>query len=300
MKFLLIALKDWKHRLKGSIILGSILGLIPTFILGRIVEEGQTPISLVLGGSIFFIGFATLLLCGDLISDERTRGTMVFLLSQPIKDWEIVLGKHLALVLLMLPAILANSLATKILASTEISIGLLYFTCLLLFTFAGGGLLLFVSTQFKRLPAIFGMWCLYAILSSVPGALFASTYTPQNWGPAFLVFILILPFFTPLIIGIAEYVKLYFPFLNLQTTNGGPGAIFSILSEIIKNPFAFITNFLIPAWNSLILLLSGAAVAFNKPGILAAIGSITAMLFTGLFFEFLASKQFRKKTPGID
>jgi hypothetical protein len=24
------------------------------------------------------------------------------------------------------------------------------------------------------------------------------------------------------------------------------------------------------------------------------------MLFTGLFFEFLASKQFRKKTPGID
>jgi len=301
LKILLIALKDWRHRLKGSIILGSVLGLIPALLLGRTIEEGQTPLSLIFGGSILSIGFATLILCGDLISDERTRGTLVFLLSQPVRNWEIAFGKHVALLLIMLPAILANTIAVNVITSTSLSTSVLYFVCLLLFVFAGGGLLLFVSTQFKRLPAIFGMWCLYEILLSAPGAFFASTYVPQSWGPAFFVFLITLPFLTPLLIGIAEYLKLYFPFLMTSgTTKGGPGAIFSLLSEITRNPAAFIPNFLIPAWNSTVLLLSGAAVAFTRPSVYAAVGSTTAMLSMGLLFGFLASKQLRRRTPGID
>jgi ABC-type transport system involved in multi-copper enzyme maturation permease subunit len=300
MKILLIALKDWRHRLKASIILGSILGLVPALLLGQAVKEGQTPISLVLGGSTLSIGFATLILCGDLISDERNRGTMIFLLSQPIRDWEIAFGKHVALLLIMLPAIIVNSIATSFLTSINVATGFLYFVCLMFFTFAGGGLLLFVSAQFKRLPAIFGMWCLYAILLSTPGAFYASSHVPESWGPAFLVFLITLPFLTPLFVGIVEYIKLYFPFLMTGMTNKGPGAVFSLLLKIIENPAAFIPNFLIPAWNSTVLLLSGAAIALERPSIYGAIGSTTAMLSMGLLFGFLASKQFRKRTPGID
>lgn len=293
-------MKDWRHRLRSSVIVGGVLGFIPAMLLGRIVEEGQTPVSLVLGGSVFAIGFAALILCGDLVSDERTRGTMVFLLSQPVRDWEIAFGKHVALLFIMLPAVLVNSITASVIASIDVLTGFLYFVCLLLYTFAGGGLLLFVSAQFKRLPAIFGMWCLYAVLFSVPGAFFASTFVPQKMGTAFFVFLVILPFLTPLIVGLAEYLTLYLPFLVTGMGNEGPGVVFTLLPRIAENPVAFIPNFFVPAWNSMTLLLSGAGIAFTRPSVYAAVGSVMALLSTGLLFGFLTAKQFRKRTPGID
>lgn len=301
MRILILMLKDWRHRLRSSVILGSLLGLIPALLLGRIVEEGQTSISLIFGGSVFAIGFTELILCGDFISDERSRGTMVFLLSQPIRDWEVAFGKLLALVLIMLPTIVVNSVASGILASIGVLTAFLYFWCLFLFVFASGGLLLFVSAQFKRLAAIFGMWCLYGVLLSIPGAFFASTLVPrESWGPAFFVFLIILPFLTPLIMGITEYLILYLPFLMTGTANEGPGVILSLLPEIAKNPTALIPNFFIPSWNSTILLLSGASTALESPSIYVAVGSGIALLSMGLFFGFLASKQLRRKTPGMD
>ncbi|MFQ6074224.1 MAG: ABC transporter permease [Candidatus Bathyarchaeia archaeon] len=300
MRLFILALKDWRYRLRSSIILGSILGFLPAMLLGRIVEEGQTPISLIFGGSSFAIGFGALILCGNFISDERSRGTLVFLLSQPIRDWEVAFGKLLALLLTMLPLIVVNSVTVTFMASLDVFTGFLYFVVLFLYTFAGGGLLLFVSAQFKRLPAIFGMWCVYAILLSIPGAFFASAYVPQNWGGAFLFFLIILPFLTPLIIGFVEYILISFPFMMSGMNKEGPGMIFSLMPNLIKKPVAILPNFFVPSWNSTVILLSRGWTVLEKPSINAAVGSGVALLLMGLLFGFLASKQLRKRTPGID
>jgi len=294
-----IALKDFGHRLKGSVILGGILGLAPALLLGRIVEEGQTPASLIFGGSVLALGFATLLLCGDLIADERSRGTMLFLLSQPLHDWEIAFGKLFALLLIMAPAILVNSIAVYIVASTGLLAALTYTLCLTLYILAGGGLLLFVSARFKRLPAIFGMWCAYAILLSLPGAFFAAGFVPaESWGPAFFTFLIILPFLTPLMIGIAEYAALHFPFL--VAGGKGPGAVFSLLPKMVEHPAAFLPNFFIPGWNSVVLLLGGTSDTFGNPGVVGWLGSGAALLAMSLLFGLLTAKQLRRTTPGID
>jgi ABC-type transport system involved in multi-copper enzyme maturation permease subunit len=300
LKILLIGLKDWRHRLVSSVIIGGIMGFIPAMLLGQIVEEGQTPISLVFGGSTLSTGFAALILCGNFISDERSRGTLVFLLSQPIRDWEIAFGKLLAILLTMLPLIVVNSVTVKSVASLDVSTSFIYFAVLFLYTFAGGGLLLFVSAQFKRLPVIFGMWCVYAILLSVPGAFFVSAYVPENWTGAFLIFLLILPFLIPLLIGFVEYVLINFPFMMTGTTSEGPGMLFSLLPNLLQKPVSVLPNFFVPSWNSTVLLLSSGWTVLEKPSIIAAFGSVVSLLSMGLLFGFLASKQFRKRTPGID
>jgi ABC-2 type transport system permease protein len=103
-----------------------------------------------------------------LIAEERRNRTMTLLMSAPLSMTEIVLGKYLGLlVFLLLPAMLATSMAAALSIGTNLDLGLLATNALglvlLLATFSAVGL--FASSA-TRHPAVSAVLTLGILLGS--------------------------------------------------------------------------------------------------------------------------------------
>src|SRR4030042_5506643 len=61
------------------------------------------------GISLLFLVLVTQVLTMRLLSDEQRQGTMELLLTSPLKDWEVVLGKYLASLAILLVMMLLTA-----------------------------------------------------------------------------------------------------------------------------------------------------------------------------------------------
>ncbi len=64
-------------------------------ILGALVSQFAPGVDIVLGPLVFLLLFVTPAITMHLLSDEQRMGTIELLLTSPIKDWELVVGKWL-------------------------------------------------------------------------------------------------------------------------------------------------------------------------------------------------------------
>jgi ABC-type transport system involved in multi-copper enzyme maturation permease subunit len=300
-RVLLIARKEVKRRLLAAVVVGALLGAIPA-IVTSIVAIGSQLVAL--GISIPFLAFALFLVGADIVAEERSKGTYPILLALPFRDSEIVLGKLLGLLVLIIPALLAN-LATLVLVTTKGRIPNLatlfrhidpaYILALILFLTFSASLLILVSAQFQRLPAIFLVYLFYNLLLALPSAasLSRAVATPEE-APIFPVFWPLFAFFTPLIYGVAELLFTRLPFILAQALQaGGPGAIIVIIRGLPGDlPFT-LTSLFNPLWHTTLLLLQGSTYFPAHPAT-PLIGIAATLLLIGLL-SHLAKLQLRER-----
>ena len=86
------------------------LGLTGVFFVSDMTEAfAEASVRGIVDWASFFIIFLAPLLTMRLLAEEQKLGTLELLLTSPVRDWEVVLGKYLAS-LLVLAAILAVTL----------------------------------------------------------------------------------------------------------------------------------------------------------------------------------------------
>lgn len=291
-RILLIAKKEVKRRLFLSLAIGITFGFASA--LAGLTFFGESTL-ISFGTSLLILNFALFLLGADIIAEERSKDTLSFLLTLPLRDIEIVLGKLLGLMMMIAPAILVNVILTS---SRGIYLGfnLDYFLSLSLYLLFSASILLFVSSQFQRLPAIFLVFLFYNIILNIPGAFWLSrtVITPEP-APLFPVFLIVFSFLTPLLFGIVEYISLKMPFLAPQILQaGGPGTMIIILKRLPEDLSFSIVNLFSPLWHSSLLLLKKSR--FFDVFDLSTPVAVSSIILTVVIIVLLITYQLRRGT----
>ncbi len=292
---LLIARKEVKRRFTSSLVIGIVFGTVSALI-GSIFWNSVPMISFAI--SVLILNFALFLLGANIISEEKSKGTYSFLLTLPLRDIEIILGKLFGLMLIMAPAIFINILVITSLSfwRGEMAFNYNYLTALCLYLLSSASLLILASSQFQRLTSIFLTFISYQIILTIPGAYWLCRATPSlNSALIFPIILITFSFFTPLVFGISEFLSLKIPLMApmiLQTD--GLGAILSIFQKLPKDPAFTLINLFSPLWNSSLLLLGGSDI-LQTHSFVGPI-SIFSIIFMVVITNLLASYQLRQRT----
>ena len=290
---LLIAKKEVKKRFFLSLVIGIIFGFVSA-LPGSFFWHRSQMISF--GISILILNFALFLLGANIISEEKTEGTLSFLLTLPLKNIEIIFGKLLGLIVMMAPGLLINVLGIIFFSYNGrfIDFDFTYPFALFLYLLFSASLLILASCQVQRLPAIFLIFIFYNMTLAIPGAFWFSKTVSTSY-PAFIfpIVIFIFSFFTPLFFGISEYlsseITLLIPIIQ---QNGGGETIFSIFEKLPESLDFTIVNLFSPIWQSSLLMLESNEIS-NKHSFLKPI-SIFSTFFMVFMINILASFQLRQ------
>jgi len=292
---LLIARKEVKRRLISSLAIGIVFGTASA-LAGGIFLNSVPTISF--GISILILNFALFLLGANIISEEKSKGTYSFLLTLPLRNIEIILGKLFGLMLIMAPAIFINLLVITSLTFRrgEMSFNYNYVMALCLYLLFSASLLIFASSQFQRLPSIFLTFISYHIILAIPGAYWLCRATPLlNSAFIFPIILIIFSFFTPLVFGISEFLSLKIPLMAPMILEAnGLGTIFSIFQELPENPAFTLINLFSPLWNSSLFLLLGSD-TLKTHSFVGPI-SVLSIIFMVVITNLLSSYQLRQHT----
>lgn len=276
-KILLIARKEFRRRFTLSLIVGAVFGVLSASLATAL--GGWSPL-LSFGVSALTLNFALFLLGASIVAEERSRGTLPFLLTLPLRDIEIALGKLLGLAAIISPAIAVN-FAVVSFALYGGSPSLNYLLSLSLYLLFSASLLLMTSAQFQRLPAIFLAFIFYNFVLAFPGAYWLSeaVVTPEP-APVLPAFLLVFSFFTPIFFGAVEYISLKLESMAPQlVAAGGPGGIITILKELPGDSAFSQVNFFSPLWQSSMLRLqeSGFFTSYPHAGAFAVVSILAAV-----------------------
>jgi ABC-2 type transport system permease protein len=131
-----IAKREYQHYFSSAIayvvafVILFVLGIIFTLIVRIAIDSAMNPygayapdISPLTWYMAFLLLFATPALTMRLVSDEMRMGTMELLLTAPVRDWELILGKWLGAFLFVL-MVIAITLIFPLLLNNMISEGL--------------------------------------------------------------------------------------------------------------------------------------------------------------------------------
>ncbi len=265
-KIFLIAVKEVKRRILSSIVIGIIFGLVSSFTSYQFMTVSPT---LSLGISILVLNLALFLLGARIFSEEYTNKTLEYLLSLPIRDVEIVVGKYLGLFILVIPAVATDFIVSSygVAEGGPPVFNFDYLTALTLYMLYSSSLMILVSSQFRRIPAIFIAYLGYSMILAIPSSFWLTINTlTSDPAPIFPIFLLILPFFTPLIIGVIEFVASKMPMIISQTIEaGGPGSIVIMFKYILGDHYFHILNIFLPIWHVSTITLKGSDF-FNVAG----------------------------------
>ncbi|HEY5901865.1 MAG TPA: ABC transporter permease [Anaerolineales bacterium] len=104
-------------------VLGVIFALVVRSAINNAMQSYVPDISAITGNIVFLFVFSVPALTMRLVSDETRMGTMELLLTAPVRDWELIVGKWLGAFLFLL-TIIAVTLIYPIIMNSMITPGL--------------------------------------------------------------------------------------------------------------------------------------------------------------------------------
>lgn len=130
-----IAKREYSHYFNSAIayvvafVILFVLGIIFTLVVRSSIDSamqsfGSAPdVSSITGNIVFLLVFTVPALTMRLVSDENRMGTMELLLTTPIRDWELIVGKWLGAFLFLL-TVIAITLIFPLMLNSMITPGL--------------------------------------------------------------------------------------------------------------------------------------------------------------------------------
>jgi ABC-type transport system involved in multi-copper enzyme maturation permease subunit len=132
------------------------------------VRDGASLASIFFYMSLLSLGLALLSSTSDVISREREKGTLSILLSQPVSNLDVILGKLLTVVFCIVIFLSVNLISFAIAyPSAANRYALSLFVSLLLSELAMGGMILIASTLTTRSMLVYTFAVLFYLIPSI-------------------------------------------------------------------------------------------------------------------------------------
>ena len=306
----LIAKKEVKRKFFPSLVIGIIFGSLSA-LAGSIFWQRIPIISF--GISVVVLNFTLFLLGANIISQEKSNDTLSFLLTLPLRDIEIILGKLIGLMIIISPAILINTIVINFISfgrdnldfifnfgfNSNFSHSIDYLFGIFLYLLFSASVLILSSSQLRRLPAIFMGFMFYHIVLAIPGTYwFLKINLISVNAFVFFTFLIIFSFFTPFVFGLSEIISQKMLLLApLLLRMGGQETILTIFEKLPEDSAFYIINLFCPLWHSSILSLKSSEFFQISPFTTPI--SFFSIILTVVILNILASFQLRQKTQII-